>query len=35
VLDTAGRPVGLVDVVDLVGLVPSELLAGPRQAAAA
>ena len=32
VLDTAGRPVGLVDVV---GLVPSELLAGPRQAAAA
>ncbi|MFM7412521.1 MAG: SIS domain-containing protein [Planctomycetota bacterium] len=35
VLDTAGRPVGLVDVVDLVGLVPSELLAAPRQAAAA
>lgn len=35
VLDGAGRPVGLIDVVDLVGLVPAELLAAPRQAAAA
>jgi len=35
VLDQAGRPVGLVDIVDLVGLVPPELLAAPRPAAAA
>jgi len=35
VLDAGGRPVGLVDIVDLVGLVPSELLVAPRQAAAA
>lgn len=35
VLDAADRPVGLVDIVDLVGLVPPELLAAPRQAAAA
>jgi arabinose-5-phosphate isomerase len=35
VLDAAERPVGLVDIVDLVGLVPPELLASPRQSAAA
>jgi arabinose-5-phosphate isomerase len=35
VLDASDRPVGLVDIVDLVGLVPPELLAAPRQAAAA
>jgi arabinose-5-phosphate isomerase len=35
VLDQAGRPVGLVDIVDLVGLVPPEVLATPRPAAAA
>jgi arabinose-5-phosphate isomerase len=35
VLDAADRPVGLVDIVDLVGLVPPELIAAPRQAAAA
>jgi arabinose-5-phosphate isomerase len=34
VLDPTGRPVGLVDIVDLVGLVPPELLAAPRSAAA-
>jgi arabinose-5-phosphate isomerase len=35
VLDPTGRPVGLVDIVDLVGLVPPELLATSRPAAAA
>ncbi|MFM7242812.1 MAG: SIS domain-containing protein [Planctomycetaceae bacterium] len=35
ILGHDGRPVGLVDIVDLVGLVPPELLAAPRQAAAA
>jgi arabinose-5-phosphate isomerase len=35
VLDQAGRPVGLVDIVDLVGLVPPEVLATLRPAAAA
>jgi arabinose-5-phosphate isomerase len=35
VLDQTGRPVGLVDIVDLVGLVPPELLATSRPAAAA
>jgi arabinose-5-phosphate isomerase len=35
ILGPDGRPVGLVDIVDLVGLVPPELLAAPRQSAAA
>jgi len=35
VLDRDGRPVGLLDIVDLVGLVPPETLAAPRIAAAA
>jgi arabinose-5-phosphate isomerase len=35
ILGHDGRPVGLVDIVDLVGLVPPELLATPRQSAAA
>ncbi|MEX0669735.1 MAG: KpsF/GutQ family sugar-phosphate isomerase [Pirellulales bacterium] len=35
VLDHDGRPVGLLDVVDLVGLVPAEAVAAPRSAAAA
>ena len=29
VVDDAGRPRGLLDIVDLVGLVPSDLLAAP------
>jgi arabinose-5-phosphate isomerase len=35
VLDHDGRPVGLLDIVDLVGLVPPEAVASPRSAAAA
>jgi arabinose-5-phosphate isomerase len=35
ILGPDGRPVGLVDIVDLVGLVPPELLAALRQSAAA
>ena len=35
VLDHDGRPVGLLDVVDLVGLVPAEAVSAPRPAAAA
>ena len=35
VLDGDGRPVGLLDIVDLVGLVPPEAVATPRSAAAA
>jgi arabinose-5-phosphate isomerase len=35
ILGPDGRPFGLVDIVDLVGLVPPELLAAPRQSAAA
>jgi arabinose-5-phosphate isomerase len=35
ILGHDGRLVGLVDIVDLVGLVPPELLAAPRQSAAA
>lgn len=34
VLDRDGKPVGLLDVVDLVGLVPSDAVATPRSAAA-
>jgi arabinose-5-phosphate isomerase len=29
VVDASGRPHGLLDIVDLVGLVPSDLLAAP------
>jgi len=35
VLDGGGRPVGLLDIVDCMGLVPAEALAAPRPAAAA
>ena len=31
VVDASGRPVGLLDVVDLVGMVPPELLDLPLQ----
>ncbi len=34
VLDREGKPVGLLDIVDLVGLVPPEAVATPRSAAA-
>jgi arabinose-5-phosphate isomerase len=34
VVDRAGRPVGLLDIVDLVGLVPPEALAVSPAAAA-
>jgi len=34
VIDRAGRPVGLLDIVDLVGLVPPEALTAPAAAAA-
>jgi len=35
VLDAAGRPLGLLDIVDLVGLVPPEALSPPQPATAA
>ena len=34
VVDAAGRPIGLLDIVDLVGMVPPELLDMPATAAA-
>jgi hypothetical protein len=34
VIEASGRPVGLLDVVDLVGMVPPELLDLPIPAAA-
>jgi CBS domain-containing protein len=34
VVDPEGRPVGMLDVVDLVGMVPAELLDHPVQRAA-